>query len=375
MPGFPFRQVFASLLQRPDAVMLEVGAGGELQVAKLRAMLSALLMLSPLINVASGGGLVESMIGLGATSVAVIFALVWLVLARNAMRYPWLSFTTGAYDVTLISLTLLMLALNHPPAGLNSMVAWCVYPLAILMTALRNDGRVTLFVGLLAVLEYAGLVWGVMRFANPEDLVSLDYGTVSLSTQLQRLLLLAMATIITAAVVYRMQRLVEMSGTDGLTGLPNRTWLLHRMPRLFERARNDGGTLSLALIDLDHFKRINDDIDHLAGDRALRHVVDVLKPRLGAGEWLIRLGGEEFVMLLRQPLGSSWERLDALRREVAQRPFVPDRHLPPWPLTFSAGLSVFPHEGQDLSTLLRRADLRLQRAKREGRNRVIARDH
>jgi diguanylate cyclase (GGDEF)-like protein len=286
-----------------------------------------------------------------------------------------LSFTTGAYDVTLISLTLLMLALNHPPAGLNSMVAWCVYPLAILMTALRNDGRVTLFVGMLAVLEYALLVWGVMRFANPEDLVSLDYGTVGLSTQLQRLLLLAMATIITAAVVYRMQRLVEMSGTDGLTGLPNRTWLLHRMPRLFERARNEGGTLSLALIDLDHFKRINDDIDHLAGDRALRHVVDVLKPRLGAGEWLIRLGGEEFVMLLRQPLGSSWERLDALRREVAQRPFVPDRHLPPWPLTFSAGLSVFPHEGQDLSTLLRRADLRLQRAKREGRNRVIARDH
>ncbi|HZV38623.1 MAG TPA: GGDEF domain-containing protein [Pseudoxanthomonas sp.] len=375
MPGIPFRQVFASLLQRPDAVMLEVGAGGELQVAKLRAMLSALLMLSPLINVVSGGGLVESMIGLGATSVAVIFALVWLVLARNAMRYPWLSFTTGAYDVTLISLTLLMLALNHPPAGLNSMVAWCVYPLAILMTALRNDGRVTLFVGMLAVLEYALLVWGVMHFANPEDLVSLDYGTVSLSTQLQRLLLLTMATIITAAVVYRMQRLVEMSGTDGLTGLPNRTWLLHRMPRLFERARNEGGTLSLALIDLDHFKRINDDIDHLAGDRALRHVVDVLKPRLGAGEWLIRLGGEEFVMLLRQPLGSSWERLDALRREVAQRPFVPDRHLPPWPLTFSAGLSVFPHEGQDLSTLLRRADLRLQRAKREGRNRVIARDH
>lgn len=375
MPGNSLRQAIASLLQRPDAVMLEVGAGGELQVAKLRAALSALLMLSPLINVTSGGGLVESMIGLGATSVAVVFAMIWLALARNALRYPWLPFTTGAYDVSLISLTLLLLALNHPPAGLNSMVAWCVYPLAILMTALRNDGRVTLFVGMLAVLQYALLIWGVMHFSRPEDLVSLDYGTVGLSTQLQRLLLLAMATIITAVAVYRMQRLVEMSGTDGLTGLPNRTWLLHRMPRLFERARNEGGTLSLALIDLDHFKRINDDIDHLAGDRALRHVVEVMKPRLGAGEWLIRLGGEEFVMLLRQPLGSSWERLDALRREVAQQPFVPDRRLPPWPLTFSAGLSVFPHEGQDLSTLLRRADLRLQRAKREGRNRVIARDH
>lgn len=375
MSRYTLRAAVASLLQRPDAVMLEVGAGGELQVARLRAVLSALLMLSPLINVLGGGGLAESMIGLGVTAFAVLFALVWLVLARNALRYPWLSFATGAYDVSLISLTLLLLALNHPPAGLNSMVAWCVYPLAILMTALRSDGRVTLFVGALAVLQYALLVWGVLHFTPPEDLVSLDYGTVSLSTQLQRLLLLAMATIITAVAVYRMQRLVEMSGTDGLTGLPNRTWLLHRMPRLLEHARNEGGTLSVALIDLDHFKRINDDIDHQAGDRALRHVVDVLKPRLGEDEWLIRLGGEEFVVLLRQPLGGAWERLDSLRREVAQLPFIPDRHLPPWPLTFSAGLSMFPHDGLDLSTLLRRADQRLHRAKREGRNRVIARDY
>jgi len=369
------RTAIVSLFQRPDAMMLEVGAGGELQVAKLRAALSALLMLSPLINVLGGGGLAESMIGLGVTAFAVVFALVWLVLARNALRHPWLPFATGTYDVSLISLALLLLALNHPPAGLNSMVAWGVYPLAILMTALRNDGRVTLLVGGLAVLQYAALVWGVLHFTAPEDLVSLDYGTVSLSTQLQRLLLLAMATLITAVAVYRMQRLVEMSGTDGLTGLPNRSWLLHRMPRLLEHARNDGGTLSLALVDLDHFKRINDDIDHQAGDRALRHIVEVMKPRLGEEEWLVRLGGEEFVVLLRQPLGSAWERLDSLRRDVAQAPFLPDRHLPPWPLTFSAGLSSFPHDGLDLSTLLRRADHRLHRAKREGRNRVVARDY
>ena len=375
MSGFTFREAIASLLQRPDAVMLEVGAGGELQVARLRAVLSALLMLSLLVTVLGGRQLTDSMIGLGMTTLAVACAMVWLALARNAPRYPWLPFASGAYDVSLVSLTLLMLSLNQPPAGLNSTVAWSVYPLAILMTALRNDGRVTLLVGGLAVFEYGLLVWGVMHFASPEDLASLDYGTVRLTAQVQRLLLLAMATAITAVAVYRMQRLVEMSGTDGLTGLPNRTWLLHRMPRLFEHTRDEGGTLSVALIDLDHFKRVNDEIDHQAGDRALRHVVDVLKPRLGDDEWLVRLGGEEFVVVMRQPLGSAWERLDALRREVAQQPFVPDRHLPPWPLTFSAGLSVFPHDGMDLSTLLRRADLRLLRAKREGRNRVIARDY
>src|SRR3546814_5793759 len=64
-----------------------------------------------------------------------------------------------------------------------------------------------------------------------------------------------MMGVLTAAIVYRMQRLVEMSGNDSLTGLPNRAWLLQGMPRMFETIRNDGGSLTLALLDLDRFKR------------------------------------------------------------------------------------------------------------------------
>jgi len=239
---------------------------------------------------------------------------------------------------------------------------------------LRNDGRVTLFVGGLALVEYALLNVAVFSIASPDQLISSDYGTVTVGNQIERMVLLGAFTLITAVVVYRMQRLVEMSGTDGLTGLPNRTWLVHRFPRLLDAARRDGVSLCVALIDLDHFKRINDEIGHHAGDRALMHVVDLVRDGLEDGEWFVRLGGEEFVLVLRKPLGTSWERVDGLRRTLFARRFVPDPGADALLLTFSAGVASYPHEAGDLSSLLRRADQRLNMAKSTGRNRVLARD-
>jgi diguanylate cyclase (GGDEF)-like protein len=130
----------------------------------------------------------------------------------------------------------------------------------------------------------------------------------------------------------------------------------------------------VGLIDLDHFKQLNELVGHQAGDRALLQVVAVIEEQLEDGEWLIRLGGEEFVLLLRKPLGNAWERLDGMRRAVANRYFEPEPGFEPMLVTFSAGLVSYPHEASDLSELLQRADLRLNAAKRTGRNRVLARD-
>jgi two-component system cell cycle response regulator len=149
---------------------------------------------------------------------------------------------------------------------------------------------------------------------------------------------------------------------------------VHRFPNLLDAVRNSGGSLSVCLIDLDYFKRINDGLGHLAGDRALRHVVDVLQQQQEEGDWLTRLGGEEFALLLPMPLGRAWERLESMRRTVASQPFQPDTGADLMRLTFSAGIAVWPHDGSDLSSLLRRADVRLRQAKQEGRNRVLARD-
>lgn len=363
-----------TLLTRPDEIMLEVGASGELLVARLRAVLAALLLLLPILNVLGGGAIDETLVGLGGAVLINVFAQVWLPLARRARRYRWLPFATSAFDVTAASIVLVALASIEIPAALNSMVVWAGYLLAIVLTALRGDGRVTLAAGALALVQYGLLAAIALTVATPEQLISSDYGSVTWGTQLQRLVLLAIGTLVTALVVYRMQRLVEMSGTDGLTRLPNRTWLVHRIPRLFDAARQDGGSLTLALINLDHFKRINDDAGHNMGDRALRHVVQVLREECEPGEWLVRLGGEEFVLVMRKPIGTAWERVETIRRAVAARPFEPERGGDLIRVTFSAGLAGYPQEGVELSRLLRRCDHRLQQAKREGRNRVVARD-
>ena len=259
--------------------------------------------------------------------------------------------------------------------GLNSLVVWVFYLIAICMTALRNDGRLTLYTGVLAITQYTLLSAAIFALVDSRDqLASIDYGTATPGNQVQRLVLMAMVTGIAATIVYRMQRLVDMSGTDGLTGLPNRTMLVHRFPALLDAARGNGGSLSLCLIDLDYFKRINDEVGHLAGDRALRHAVDTLQEGLDEGDWLTRLGGEEFALVMNAPTGRAWEHLETLRRMVASSPFLPEPSSDPLRLTFSAGIASWPQDGNDLSQLLRRADLRLRRAKLEGRNRISARD-
>ena len=369
------RGFWQRLRVRPDALMLELGAGGELLVARLRALLSTLMLLLPLINVLSGGKHSESMIGLFGVVLAIVMSQVWLALARQQNRYRWLPWATAAYDVSLTTLILAILALDSAVTGLNSMVVWAFYLIAISMTALRNDGRLTLFTGALAIIQYGLLAVCIFALVDsPDQLVSIEYGTATASNQTQRVVLLAMMTAITATVVYRMQRLVDMSGTDGLTGLPNRTWLIHRFPSLLDEARDGGGSLSVCLIDLDYFKRINDELGHLAGDRALRHVVDALQQQLDEKDWLTRLGGEEFALLMPQPIGRAWERLESMRRVVAAQAFTPDHGLEMIRLTFSAGIASWPQDGSDLSSLLRRADVRLRQAKQTGRNRVLARD-
>lgn len=364
-----------TLFSRPDEVMLDLGAGGELLVARVRALLSALALLLPLAAGLSGGSVTETMIGLGAALFINLCAQIWLALARNRRRHDWLPYATTAYDVTTTTAVLALLQVSDPVAPFNSIVVWCFYFFSIGMTALRNDGRLTLAAGALAMAQY-GLLVAVLwsRAESPDQLVSVDYGTVDIGAQVERVLLMLLMTILTATIVYRMQRLIEMSGSDGLTGLPNRAWLVQRMPRILESVREDGESLTLALLDLDDFKRINTQVGHLAGDRAIRHVASSMREILHGRERLVRIGGQEFVLLLRCPIGNAWERLDRLRHLMAERPFVAERGGDPMPVTFSGGLSSYPADGSDVSSLLRSADRRLQAAKQEGRNRVVARD-
>ena len=367
------QDLVSSLRERPDEILLELGAGGELLVARLRVVVACLLILLPLLNYAAGGTAMESTAGLVGAGLIVLFSQLWLGMALRQRRYRWLPLVSAAFDVSMVSLVLLLLALETPAAALNSAVVWGCYPLAVFATALRHDVRVTLAIGALAVLQ-SGLLWLAIASASDGPLVSAVYGTVTVSTQLQRWVLLMAVTLVTALVVFRAQRLTQLSGTDGLTGLPNRSYLTTRVPQQVLEARSAGQTLSLALVDLDHFRHINAELGHLAGDRALRHAVDVLRLELGRDEPMIRVGGEEFVLVLRLPIGAAWERLEVLRRKLEGQPFVPGDDVEPRKLTLSAGVASCPQDANDLSGLMRRADLRLRQAKASGRNRVVARD-
>ena len=357
-----------ALRDRPDEILLEIGAGGELLVAQLRMLIAGLLLLMPLTNQLSGGDAYETLAGFAGAGLVLLFSRFWL-----GRRHRWLSTASTAFDVTMVTLVLALLGMQTPAAALNSVVVWCCYPLAIFGTALRHDLRVTLFAGALAMAQSA-LLWLWLAGSSDGPLVSAAYGTVSASAQLQRQVLLIAMTLLTAMIVFRAQRLTQMSGTDGLTGLPNRSYLTHRVPQLVADARRDDQTLSLALIDLDAFRTINAELGHLAGDRALRHAVKVLRMELGREEPMIRIGGEEIVMLLHLPIGAAWERVEALRRRLESQAFEPDPGVEPRRMTLSAGIASCPQDANELSGLMKRADQRLRTAKHQGRNRVVARD-
>ncbi len=364
-------EFFHAAKERPDDVMLEIGAGGELLVAYIRVALVSLLLLLPIASAFFVDDRYETLAG----AIGVLFGLVlsfyWLKLAKRDRRPAWLSFATSAADISSVSLVLIMLALATPSAGTNSVVSWCCYLLCILSTAMRNDVRVTFFAGFLACLQFAALVFYVMSMRS-DELFSTAYGTADLSNSIQRIILLFIFTLSTALIVYRMQKLVKISGSDGLTGLPNRMYLNRRVPQLIQHAKNRVQPLAFALIDLDHFKRINDELGHQTGDTALCHVVNILRSKLHADESLMRIGGEEFLFITPLFVVDAFKRVDLLRQAVAQSHYSPEDSRTNHQLTFSAGVSGFPNDAEDMSGLLRRADLRLRQAKANGRNQVIA---
>lgn len=139
----------------------------------------------------------------------------------------------------MTTLVLLTLVWHEPAAGLNSMVVWCFYVIAIGMTVLRNDLLLMLLVGVLCVLQFDTLATAVFALHPQAGQLSPDYGTASPSSVIQRLVLLLMVTLLMAAVVYRMQRLVQLTGEDALTGLPNRLWLQLGLPQLLSALRHE----------------------------------------------------------------------------------------------------------------------------------------
>ena len=170
------------------------------------------------------------------------------------------------------------------------------------------------------------------------------------------------------------EELVEQSGRleallfeDPLTGLSNRRFILAQLAGTVSAARRHGRPLSVAMVDIDHFKAVNDDHGHAAGDRVLAAVAGAMRQHLRAEDQLGRLGGEEFLALLPDAdARAAATTAEKLRGEVAELAVAHDGG--ELAVTISAGWATW--EGESPEELLRRADEALYEAKRGGRDRV-----
>ncbi|MBZ0132567.1 MAG: diguanylate cyclase [Rhodocyclaceae bacterium] len=177
--------------------------------------------------------------------------------------------------------------------------------------------------------------------------------------------------------IHRLQEeLRELAVRDGLTNLFNRRYLDETLERELSRAKREGYPLSLVMIDIDHFKKLNDTYGHQAGDKVLRELAALLWGNIRTEDVPCRYGGEEFLVLLpRMPLGIALERAESWRKafEATRIPFG-DFQLEG---TLSCGLSGYPGHARTPDDLLRCCDEALYKAKHLGRNRceVFESDH
>jgi diguanylate cyclase (GGDEF)-like protein/PAS domain S-box-containing protein len=163
------------------------------------------------------------------------------------------------------------------------------------------------------------------------------------------------------------QQLVYMATHDALTGLPNRVMFNDRLTLELAHAQRNRQKLAVMLLDLDHFKNVNDTLGHSVGDQLLQVVGERLTSLLRKSDTVARMGGDEFMLLF--PEMAQMEdaaRIAQKMLEAFRKPFVFEGH--ELHITTSIGIALCPDNGEDIDTLVKNADIAMYRAKEQGRN-------
>ena len=242
----------------------------------------------------------------------------------------------------------------------------CLVVGAIVLSAPERTFREVLGRGDEVVLELATLSMG-----------ALAAGAISSASPLHALLVLPPLVVLHRAVLVR--HFQEVASIDGKTGLLNAAAWQDRADRVLQRAQRAQGSAAVLILDLDHFKLVNDRHGHLAGDRVLSSVAEALRAEVRDNDLVGRFAGEEFVIMLPGHEGSGYDRAeleavaDRIRRRVDSlgvEVATPDGPLTVGDLSVSVGGATFPDDAADLDGLLEVADSALYAAKRAGRNAV-----
>jgi two-component system, cell cycle response regulator len=356
-----------------ESALADAGAEGEIRVGRGRLYLALAIVGIPLVGLLTGQGGAEYYLAAFFASLTAVLAVVVYRVALRRARLPWLGFATSISDVTIVSLlTASYLLVGMPAVAANSRTTFPCYLLAIAATAMRFDVRICIVTGALATLQYAAIAaiaWVIWSANATPDTAA--YGEITIGQQLARLVILVGATWVSVAIVQQTSTLRLSSTHDALTGVQNRAYFRERLNEEFVRARRAARPLAVAMLDVDHFKRINDDYGHLAGDTVLRQIARTLMLNIRRTDLVARYGGEEFVIAFPESdLETAAARLEQLRVAIQSLSVAVPGLAPPVSCTASFGVAAFPTDADTVDQLIAIADERLLAAKGAGRNQV-----
>ncbi len=170
---------------------------------------------------------------------------------------------------------------------------------------------------------------------------------------------------------HRVDRGLELSVIDQLTGLYNRRYMNSQMGQWMQRSVMGGKELSIMALDIDHFKLVNDTYGHDAGDEVLVELSNRLRENLRPMDVICRPGGEEFLIIMPETPGDlACAAAERVRRAMVQEPFIVSNHPTPIDVTISAGVATISGQHDTMADFMKRADMALYAAKDGGRNRV-----
>lgn len=370
-PVGALRRLFA---QAPEESLLQTGGDGELIIARARVALTlALLAIAAFFYLKTPESAQSRIHFAGGLLAAPISVLMFLMIRRAHYRW-WMGLTTTLFDVTMVSVALAaFLVAGNPHAAVNSQMVFPLYFLALSATTIRLDHRACAVAGLTAVLQYAAIVLVAVLLwdLNSPEYAPFINGTFDSGSQLGRVLILATAGWLGTLVNLRMQKPHILSAADSLTGMMNRRTFEDRWQGEVARARRYGRPISIAAIDIDYFKQFNDTYGHAAGDTALQSVGRVMRARVRDGDFVARIGGEEFVVALPETNSvNAMAMAEQLRRAIAENPIRINGQRDVARVTISIGVASWPEHGEEITRLLERADNRLYEAKLAGRDQV-----
>lgn len=320
----------------------------------LDAALAPLLVGLPLL---SGGVTVRSLVKLG----------------RLDRSFDWLDQWSRRLVLGAVPLGLLAMVMPREQLPLVSVVVelgilailGALLLLALLAWQRGRRGALAVAAAVLpfVLAEIATLVWGATLATWKLEAMIASGAWVVLATN-------AVMTLRLGDLREQRDRLRELANTDPLTGLLNRRGGLLLLERMLSESVQRHRRLSVAYIDLDHFKAVNDRHGHAVGDQVLQMVGERVCSSLRGSDVIARLGGEEFLLVLSDASGANALRLvDTLRARIAERPLM--TRVGPIPVTVSVGICALEHGPLGAPELLARADQAMYAAKRHGRNCVV----